>query len=103
MVALIRAAISPKRKDRFMADRPNTIASLTEISGRYAAILCDVWGVLHNGERCFEPAAQALSQARASGIAVVMITNSPRPHDGVEDQFVTLGVPDTSWNRVVTS
>ncbi len=86
-----------------MADRPNTIASLTEISGRYAAILCDVWGVLHNGEWCFEPAAQALSQARESGIAVVMITNSPRPHDGVEAQFETLGVPDTAWSRVVTS
>jgi HAD superfamily hydrolase (TIGR01450 family) len=86
-----------------MADRPNTIESLTEISGRYAAILCDVWGVLHNGERWFEPAAQALSEARAGGIAVVMITNSPRPHDGVEAQFGTLGVPDTAWSRVVTS
>ena len=55
-----------------MAGRPETIASLDEISGRYAAILCDVWGVLHNGVRHFEQAAAALAAARERGAAVVM-------------------------------
>lgn len=86
-----------------MAGQPQTIASLDEISGRYAAILCDVWGVLHNGVRYFAPAAAALAAARQRGVAVVMITNSPRPHEGVEDQFVTIGVPDGVCDRVVTS
>lgn len=86
-----------------MADRPKTIASLDEISGRYAAILCDVWGVLHNGIDWFEPAAAALAAARRRGLAVVMITNSPRPHEGVEEQFGTIGVPEAAWDRVVTS
>ena len=86
-----------------MAGRPETIASLDEISGRYAAILCDVWGVLHNGVRHFEPAARRLAAARERGVAVVLITNSPRPHEGVEAQFATLGVPDGAWDRVVTS
>jgi HAD superfamily hydrolase (TIGR01459 family) len=86
-----------------MAVRPETIASLDEISGRYAAILCDVWGVLHNGVRHFEPAAAALAAARERGVAVVMITNSPRPHEGVEAQFATIGVPDSAWDKVVTS
>ncbi|MEP9389040.1 TIGR01459 family HAD-type hydrolase [Mesorhizobium sp. KR9-304] len=86
-----------------MAGRPATIASLDEISGRYAAILCDVWGVLHNGVSHFEAAAQALAAARERGLAAVMITNSPRPHDGVEAQFTTIGVPRSAWDRVVTS
>jgi HAD superfamily hydrolase (TIGR01450 family) len=86
-----------------MAEKPKTIASLEEISGGYAAILCDVWGVLHNGVRSFEPAAQALEAARARGLPVVMVTNSPRPHPGVEAQFQTIGVPDAAWDRVVTS
>ena len=86
-----------------MADLPETIASLGSISGRYAAILCDVWGVVHNGERAFAAAASALSAARESGIAVVLITNSPRPHDGVETQMAMLGVPESAWDRVVTS
>lgn len=86
-----------------MADKPRTIASLDEISGRYAAILCDVWGVLHNGQRAFAQAAKALQEARGRGLAVVMITNSPRPHEGVEEQFATIGVPTAAWDRVITS
>jgi HAD superfamily hydrolase (TIGR01450 family) len=62
-----------------------------------------VWGVLHNGERAFEQAAKALEEARKRGLAVVMITNSPRPHEGVEEQFATIGVPTAAWDRVVTS
>ena len=86
-----------------MADRPTTIASLEEISGRYAAILCDVWGVLHNGVRHFEPAAEALAVTRRRGLAVVLITNAPRPHEGVEGQLASLAVPQAAWDRVVTS
>jgi HAD superfamily hydrolase (TIGR01450 family) len=86
-----------------MADRPKTIVSLDEISGRYAAILCDVWGVLHNGVTHFEAAADALAAARERGLAVVMITNSPRPQQGVIAQFETIGVPEAAWDRVVTS
>lgn len=86
-----------------MADKPKIIASLEEISGGYAALFCDVWGVLHNGVRCFEPAAAALAAARRRGLAVVMVTNSPRPHPGVEAQFETIGVPTDAWDRVVTS
>ena len=86
-----------------MAGRPATIASLNEISGRYAAILCDVWGVLHNGVRHFEPAAAALAAARERGLAVVLVTNAPRPHGGVEAQLASLAVPQAAWDRVVTS
>jgi HAD superfamily hydrolase (TIGR01450 family) len=86
-----------------MADRPKTIASLDEISGHYAAILCDVWGVLHNGVRHFESAAGALAAARERGLAVVLITNAPRPHEDVEAQLASLDVPEAAWDRVVAS
>ncbi|MEW9834573.1 TIGR01459 family HAD-type hydrolase [Mesorhizobium marinum] len=86
-----------------MTDRLNVIASLDEISGRYAAVLCDVWGVVHNGIHAFGPAVAALEAARGRGVAVILITNSPRPHEGVEEQFKTIGVPDAAWDRMVTS
>ena len=87
-----------------MTGMPETIASLERISGRYRAILCDVWGVVHNGEKHFPAAASALAAARATaGSPVVLITNAPRPHEGVEAQLAALGVPDSAWDRVVTS
>jgi HAD superfamily hydrolase (TIGR01459 family) len=86
-----------------MTVSPPTIRSLDEIAGRYAAILCDVWGVLHNGERSFSDAASALKAARGRGMAVVLITNAPRPAQGVIEQIRSLGVPDDCWDRIVTS
>lgn len=86
-----------------MTHPPETIDSLTQLKGRYAAILCDVWGVVHNGEVAFSKAAHALEKARADGVAVILLTNSPRPHDGVQAQIGALGVPDDAWDRVVTS
>lgn len=86
-----------------MTHSPRKIASLAELKGRYAAVFCDVWGVVHNGEAAFPEAAHALAEARAGGTAVVLLTNSPRPHDGVEAQLHALGVPDDAWDRIVTS
>lgn len=79
------------------------IGTLDELSGGYAALLCDVWGVLHNGIEPYPEAASALIRARGRGLAVVLITNSPRPRADVEQQLAAIGVPDEAWDRVVTS
>ncbi|WP_442582426.1 TIGR01459 family HAD-type hydrolase [Mesorhizobium sp. ASY16-5R] len=79
------------------------VESLDELSGSYSAVLCDVWGVVHNGVSAYPDAGVALGRAREKGLAVVLITNSPRPHEGVEEQLAALGVPDSAWDRVVTS
>lgn len=89
--------------ERRMPDTLRMIASLDEVSGGYRAILCDVWGVVHNGVRAFAPAVAALTRAREAGIPVVLITNAPRPSPDVVAQLRLLGVPDEAWDRVVTS
>jgi HAD superfamily hydrolase (TIGR01459 family) len=86
-----------------MAHRADRIGSLQEIQGRYAAIFSDVWGVVHNGVQAFADASEALSAARASGLAVVLITNAPRPHGDVQAQLDALGVPRAAYDRIVTS
>ena len=86
-----------------MAGAPETIESLDVVTDRYAAVLCDVWGVVHNGVEAYVEAASALQRARQKGLAVVLITNSPRPREGVEAQLGSIGVPQDAWDRVVTS
>lgn len=86
-----------------MAGSPRMISSLGEVTDRYAAIFCDVWGVLHNGERSFAEASAALTLARDKGIAVVLITNAPRPAPPIVKQMARLGVPQSAWDRIVTS
>lgn len=86
-----------------MAPAPQRIERLDEIVGRYSAVFCDVWGVLHNGETAFSSAAAALAAARRKGVAVILITNAPRPHPGVIAQLAAIGVPTDAWDRVITS
>jgi HAD superfamily hydrolase (TIGR01459 family) len=86
-----------------MAGSPKMISSLEAMGGNYSAILCDVWGVVHNGVRAFAEATASLTWVREKGLAVVLITNAPRPHGPVEAQLTSLGVPKSAWDRVVTS
>nr|WP_295465831.1 TIGR01459 family HAD-type hydrolase [Mesorhizobium sp.] len=86
-----------------MAHHADRIDSLQEIEGRYGVILSDVWGVVHNGVRAFSDASQALAAARARGLAVVLITNAPRPRAEVQAQLDILGVPRDAYDRIVTS
>lgn len=79
------------------------ISALSDISGRYDVILCDVWGVVHNGVAAFSEASEALMAARRRGVTVVLLTNSPRPNPGVLTQLRGLGVPDEAHDRIVTS
>ena len=83
-----------------MAER---IEGLRDIVALYDVILCDVWGVVHNGETAFLEACAALKAAREAGLTVVLITNSPRRSDGVVRQFAGIGVPDGTFDAIVSS
>jgi HAD superfamily hydrolase (TIGR01459 family) len=86
-----------------MAEMPRAIDALAEIAGDYDVVLCDVWGVLHNGVDAFLPAAAALQEAREAGLAVILITNAPRLAREVEESLGLIGVPRAAWDRMVTS
>jgi len=83
-----------------MAQRIDT---LNEITQGYEVILSDVWGVLHNGVDAFPAAGEALSQARANGVSVVLITNASRPSDRVKVMLDQIGVPETAYDAIVSS
>jgi HAD superfamily hydrolase (TIGR01459 family) len=69
----------------------------------YDVVLCDVWGVIHNGVESFPPACEALKRARDIGKTVLLISNSPRPAKGVVPQLDGLHVPRDSYDSMVTS
>lgn len=77
--------------------------ALSEAAAGYRVLLCDVWGVVHNGVAAYPAACAALAQARRDGKAVVLLTNSPRPSASVARQLEGLGVPAGTYDRIVTS
>lgn len=80
------------------------ISSLSDISGGYDALFVDLWGCVHNGVQAMPAAVAALQTYRAGGGIVVLVTNSPKPRAGVEDQIRNqFGVPDDAWDTIATS
>jgi len=79
------------------------IHSIDEISARYDALLCDIWGVYHNGLRPYDAAMDALRRFRAKGGLVVLLTNAPRPWTAVRAQLDGMGAPGDSYDAIVSS
>ena len=86
-----------------MTQPPALISGLHAVAGRYDALLCDVWGVVHNGRAPFQAGCAALARFQAERGPVVLISNSPRPGGDVMRQLDALGVPRAAWSGVVTS
>jgi HAD superfamily hydrolase (TIGR01459 family) len=82
---------------------PDILTGLSQVADRYDALLCDVWGVLHNGVDSFAEAAGALQRFQDERGPVVLISNSPRPSEDVVAQLHALLVPDAAWSAFVTS
>jgi HAD superfamily hydrolase (TIGR01459 family) len=69
----------------------------------YDAVLCDVWGVIHNGVAATPAACDALRRFRQQGGTVMLITNAPRPGNVVVKFIDKVGVPHDAYDGIVSS
>lgn len=79
------------------------IEKIDEIIDRYDAVICDIWGVLHNGVTLYQDAIAALRRIRAKGKFVVLLTNAPKRSDIIQERFKKMGASDTFWDATLTS
>ena len=82
---------------------PLLIPHFALIAPEYDVLLCDVWGVVHDGVTAFPAACDALMRARARGATVIFITNSPRPSEDVAHQLERMHVPRETYDAIVSS
>ena len=82
---------------------PELIPGLAAVSGNYDALLCDIWGVLHNGRQHFPPAYDAIRRFKAERGPVILISNSPRPRNDLIAQLASLGIMDDGFSDVISS
>ncbi len=82
---------------------PRLINRLSEIADRYDAMLCDAWGVIHDGVRPFAGVEEALTNFRARRGPVVILTNAPRLNEVIPPQLDRIGLPRAAYDFVVTS
>ena len=82
----------------------NNISNTYQMSSPYSVILCDLWGVVHNGKEIFQKSRDFLKRVKDDGKKVVLISNAPRPNSVVEDQLSNkLGLNNDLYDLIVTS
>ncbi len=79
------------------------IDRFSTVSSRYDVVLCDIWGVIHDGIAAHAHACDALVRFRDAGGVVVLVSNAPRPAPWVVHQLNRLGVPSGAYDAVMTS
>jgi HAD superfamily hydrolase (TIGR01459 family) len=82
---------------------PRLISGLSELAPRYDSLICDVWGVIHDGHKAHPAAAEALTRFRKAHGPVVLLTNAPRLPGEVAAQWAQYGVPPGCYDAIVSS
>ena len=82
---------------------PREIDGLSEIGARFPAVLCDVWGVVHDGVSPLQSGVDALVAYRNNGGVVMLISNAPRPSWSVREQMAEIGVNLACFDGLITS
>jgi HAD superfamily hydrolase (TIGR01459 family) len=82
---------------------PRLISGLSEIAPDHDALICDVWGVVHDGQRHHPAAADALYRFKERHGPVVLLTNAPRVPAEVAAQCASYGLPPDCYAAIVSS
>ena len=82
---------------------PQFIERFEPLARDYDVLLCDVWGVVHNGVAAHAAACDALKRFRAGGGTVILVTNAPRPGAAVQRVIDGFGVPRDAYDAITSS
>jgi HAD superfamily hydrolase (TIGR01459 family) len=82
---------------------PPRVSGLADLASSYGFVLCDVWGVIHNGIDHYRAAGAALIRFRDRGGRVVLVSNAPRPNAVIRSQLDRFGVERAAYDDVITS
>lgn len=75
---------------------------LAALDPRYSTILCDIWGVLHDGVRLNPGVTGRLLRWAGEGRTTILITNAPRTAVTVQGQLDALGLPRGAYHGITT-
>jgi HAD superfamily hydrolase (TIGR01459 family) len=66
--------------------------SFSQAAAKYQGFIIDLWGVVHNGQEAFASSIEVLTQMRARGQTVCLLSNAPSRTDFLRRHLDMLGV-----------
>ncbi len=92
---------------KILTNVTGALKGLHEIADNYDVILCDIWGVLHNGVARHPEADVALRKFKGRDKKniprVALVTNMPRPLADVVAMLESLGIGDDAYDAISSS
>jgi HAD superfamily hydrolase (TIGR01450 family) len=76
---------------------------LDQLDPKYCAILCDIWGVVHDGTHILPGVEERLLRWKSEDRNIILITNAPRPADTVQRNLDRLGLPRAAYDAITSS
>ena len=82
---------------------PPIVTSAARLLSNYDVLLCDVWGVVHDGQVAYPGANDTLPRYRAAGGTVVLVSNAPMTAPAIADLLDEKGVKRAAWDAIISS
>lgn len=76
---------------------------LADIASSYGAFIIDLWGVIHDGQRPYVEALDALDRLRACGAPVCFLSNAPRRTADLAGRLRDMGIAPGRYDHLVSS
>ena len=77
--------------------------SLDDLDPKYRVILCDIWGVVHDGGQLLPGVKKRLLHWKGEGRHIILLTNAPRPASSVQHYLDRLQLPRDAYDAITTS
>jgi HAD superfamily hydrolase (TIGR01459 family) len=75
----------------------------SDIAQNYDAFLCDLWGVIHDGDELYPGVLEALEALYLQGKKLVFLSNAPRLASSVTSRMDAMGVKREWYHAAMTS
>ncbi len=79
------------------------LPGMSALADRYDGFILDLWGVIHDGVRPYEGAADCLRQLQQAGKRCVLLSNAPRRASAAEAMLQDMGLAPELYAGLLTS
>jgi HAD superfamily hydrolase (TIGR01459 family) len=79
------------------------VTSLDGLDSRYTTIICDIWGVVHDGGALLPGVIERFAEFKDQGRTIILLTNAPRPASTVQAHLDQLGLARELYDAVSSS
>jgi HAD superfamily hydrolase (TIGR01459 family) len=92
-----------RRRNPMMQTPYQMINGLSEVIGKYDAVILDLWGVVHDGVTPYPNSIAAMQALKEAGIPVALLSNAPRRSSVVIARMEEMGIDRSLYGPAVAS